>query len=113
MTKKLIDNSQFKKHAAPSFKNKDQLHDFIDTLPHGVSWMSTEITIDGYQSVNPINLIYRDGLNEVMSMFSNPIFANHMMYNLHIIQNCGEQEFGEFFTGQYVWVLQKEPPSSL
>ncbi|KIK75653.1 hypothetical protein PAXRUDRAFT_172130, partial [Paxillus rubicundulus Ve08.2h10] len=38
----------FKKHSAPSFKNKDQLYDFIDSLPCGVSWMSMEITLDGY-----------------------------------------------------------------
>ncbi|KIJ64110.1 hypothetical protein HYDPIDRAFT_91168 [Hydnomerulius pinastri MD-312] len=96
----------FKTRAAPSFKNKDHLYDFMDALPHGVCWTSTEITLDGYRSVDPIHLIYRNGLDEVMSMFCNPIFANHMMYDPHIIYNGAEREFGEFFTGQYAFVLQ-------
>jgi hypothetical protein len=78
----------------------------MEALPHGVRWKSTEIQVDQYKSTHPITLIYRDGLEVAKSTFSNPCFANHMMFDPHVVNMAGQQEFGEFFSAHYAAVLQ-------
>ncbi|KAG1823965.1 uncharacterized protein BJ212DRAFT_1444833 [Suillus subaureus] len=83
----------------PSFKSKDELFFFLESLPgHGPKWQCTEFQIKGYESIQPIYLIWRDALEVMKQLFANPIYTNHMCYDPHIVHNGTEREIGEFWT---------------
>ncbi|KAH7916830.1 hypothetical protein BV22DRAFT_973647, partial [Leucogyrophana mollusca] len=70
-----------KREPPPSFNTVDQLYGYMDSLPKAPRWRSIELEIQGYDTVDPIHLIYRDGLEIVKHLFANPVFANHMSYD--------------------------------
>jgi len=51
-------------------------------------------------------LIWRDSLEVVKDLFSNPVFAKYMTYSPHEVR-CGEEcEYSEFFTGTRASAIQ-------
>ncbi|KAG2029027.1 hypothetical protein BDR03DRAFT_936897 [Suillus americanus] len=92
--------------ANPLFSSKDQLLAWVASLPTGPKWCSTTLEITGYPTVQPINLIWRDGLEVVQDLFANPIFANHMTYDPHVVVNGGERKYSEYFTAQQAFEIQ-------
>ncbi|KAH7909168.1 hypothetical protein BJ138DRAFT_1200335 [Hygrophoropsis aurantiaca] len=97
-------------NSPPSFKNKDRLLSMMDQLPSGPSWKITKFEVTGYTTTHPINLIWRDGLEVVKQLFSNPIYAQHMSYDPVLVYNGTQREFGEFFTSQRAFNLQSQLP---
>ncbi|KAG1820848.1 uncharacterized protein BJ212DRAFT_1445412 [Suillus subaureus] len=94
-----------------SFKSKDELFFFLESLPGcGPKWQCTELRIKGYESIQPIYLIWRDALEVTKQLFANPIYANHMCYDPHIIHNGTEREIGEFWTSDDAWSIQDQLP---
>ncbi|KAG1855604.1 hypothetical protein F4604DRAFT_2042398 [Suillus subluteus] len=78
------------------FKSKDELFYYLEQLPGcGPKWQCTEFRLKGYETEQPIHLIWRDGLEVVKQLFSNPVYANHMCYDPHRIYNGQEREIGE------------------
>ncbi|KAG1802420.1 uncharacterized protein BJ212DRAFT_1226084, partial [Suillus subaureus] len=65
----------------PLFGSKDQLLAWMGSLPTGPKWCSTTLEITGYPTVQPVQLIWCDGLEVVEDLFTNPIFTNHMTYD--------------------------------
>jgi len=65
----------------------------------------------GYQSVSPINLIWRDALEVVKQLFSDPVFANHMTFDPHIVNRGTQREYGEFMSADLAWKIQVRPLS--
>lgn len=56
--------------------------------------------------VQDAHLIWRDGMEVVRDLFSNPAFANYMTYDPHIVR-CGEvREYSDFFTGTRAFAIQ-------
>ncbi|KAG2136941.1 uncharacterized protein EDB93DRAFT_1242301 [Suillus bovinus] len=51
------------------------------------------LEITGYPTVQPIQLIWRNGLDVVEDLFANPIFMNHMTYDPHIVVDGDEHEY--------------------
>ncbi|KAG1718492.1 hypothetical protein EDB19DRAFT_1899235 [Suillus lakei] len=96
--------------ANPSFSSKDQLLAWVTSLPTGPKWCSTTLEITGYPTVKPINLIWRNGLEVVQDLFTNPIFANHMTYDLHVVVDGGECEYSEYFMAQQAFEIQDQLP---
>ncbi|KAG0693787.1 hypothetical protein DFH29DRAFT_985410 [Suillus ampliporus] len=80
----LIVPPQFNTHERPSFTMKDQLLDWMDSLPCFMEWKVSNIEFSGYTMVHPIELIWRNVLEVVKQLFSDPIFANHMTDYLHV-----------------------------
>ena len=79
---------------------------WLSSLPQGAQWKSTKIDIKGFEMVQDANLIWRDGLEVVRDLFSNPMFANYMTYDPHTVK-CGmEREYSEFFTGTRAFAIQ-------
>jgi len=78
----------------------------MESLLQGTPWHCTEIALSGYMSVHPIYLIWRDGLEVIKMIFSNPIFAKMMTYDPHVVSVDGQREYGEFFSSKYAWALQ-------
>ena len=72
----------------------------------GPQWQSTKINVSGYETTEDAHLIWRDGLEVVKDLFSNPMFAKYMTYSPHKVR-CGEErEYSEFFTGTRVFAIQ-------
>ncbi|KAG2356109.1 hypothetical protein BDR07DRAFT_1492312 [Suillus spraguei] len=89
------------------FKLKDELFYYLEQLPgHGPKWQCTELHLKGYETEQPIHLIWRNGLEVVKQLFSNPVYANHMCYNPHLIHTGRECEIREFWTSDDAWNIQ-------
>ncbi|KAG1889013.1 uncharacterized protein F5891DRAFT_1131908 [Suillus fuscotomentosus] len=76
--------------AGLSFSSKDQLLAWVASLPTRPKWCSTTLEMTGYPTIQLINLIWRDGLEVVQDLFANPIFANHMTYDPHVVGQLPE-----------------------
>jgi hypothetical protein len=79
---------------------------WIDSLPSGPEWQSTTLEFLNYTTERPIELIWRDGLAVTKDLFANPIFANHMIYDPHVVMTGSEREYSEFFTGERAFFIQ-------
>ena len=97
---------QFKTRPRPSFENMDRMYSWLAALPQGAQWQSTKIEIQGFELVQDACLIWRDGLDVVVDLFSNPIFAKYMTYDPHIVMRGAEREYSEFFTGTRAHAIQ-------
>ncbi|KAI6156556.1 hypothetical protein BKA82DRAFT_3964805, partial [Pisolithus tinctorius] len=90
----------------PSFSSARQLLEWMDTLPSGPKWQVMQLEVDGYNTEKKIELVYRDGLEVVESLFGNPIFAQNMSFDpLHVWRNT-EHEYSEWFTAHEATRIQ-------
>ncbi|KAG1834896.1 hypothetical protein EV424DRAFT_1468487 [Suillus variegatus] len=90
--------------------SKDQLLAWVASLPTGPKWRSTTLEMTGYPTIQLINLIWRDGLEVVQDLFANPIFANHMTYDPHVVVDGNERKYSEYFTAQQAFEIQDQLP---
>ncbi|KAG1882719.1 hypothetical protein F4604DRAFT_1879390 [Suillus subluteus] len=88
----------FNTHARPSFNTKDQLLDWMDSLPCFMEWKVSRMEFSGYKMVHSIDLIWRNALEVVKQLFSDPIFTNHMTYTPHIISVGNKREYGDYMS---------------
>lgn len=84
----------------------DRLFGWLASLPAGPEWKSTKIEMKGLETTQDARLIWRDGLEVIRDLFSNPIFADHMTYDPHKVVRGAEQEYSEFFTGTRAFEIQ-------
>ncbi|KAG2359884.1 hypothetical protein BDR07DRAFT_1378361 [Suillus spraguei] len=60
----------FKTREQPQFKSKDKLFYYLKQLPgRGLKWQCTEFRLKGYETEQPIHLIWRDSLEVVKQLF--------------------------------------------
>ncbi|KAG2347324.1 hypothetical protein BDR05DRAFT_1040781 [Suillus weaverae] len=91
----------------PQFKSKDELFFYMQQLPRrGPKWQCTKLRLKGYESEQPIHLIWRDGLEVTKQLFANPVYAKHMCYDPHYIYQGQEHQIGEFWTSDDAWEIQ-------
>ncbi|KAF7969079.1 hypothetical protein HWV62_28378 [Athelia sp. TMB] len=90
----------------PSFTTARDLRNRIENLPTVPSWHYTTITIPGYETKEPMVLYYRDGLEVIKFIYSNPVFANCMEdrpYRLTDPKQNNQRVYGEFMSGDFAW----------
>ncbi|KAI6022658.1 hypothetical protein EDC04DRAFT_2936511 [Pisolithus marmoratus] len=85
--------THFLKLKWPSFTSAQQLCGWMDNLPSGPEWQCTMLTLQDCPTTRPICLIWRDAKTVVEDMLSNPVFANYMTFDPHIIMQGGEREY--------------------
>ena len=78
----------------------------MEALPAGPQWKTTLISLPGYTTKSPIRLYWRDGLEIVTHLFSNPIFAPSMELNPYRAYEDGARMYGEFMSGDLAWEIQ-------
>ncbi|KAG1895780.1 uncharacterized protein F5891DRAFT_1130491 [Suillus fuscotomentosus] len=100
----------FNDHTRPSFTTKDKLLDWMDSLPCFTEWQVSKIEFSGYKTVYPIKLIWRNALDVVKQLFSDPIFANHMMFVPHHIGVGNQREYGDYMSADMAWKIQDHLP---
>jgi hypothetical protein len=91
----------------PSFTSAKDLQNRMEALPAGPQWKSTEIKLDGYKTESPLTLYWRDGLQVIEHLFSNPIFAQSMeMTPYHTYEEGDGRIYQEFMSADEAWRLQ-------
>jgi hypothetical protein len=64
----------FKTRDKPVFKSVDELFSWVDSLPKCPRWRCTKIKMEGYVTVHPVFLLWRDGWEVTQVVFGNPVF---------------------------------------
>ncbi|KAI6105053.1 hypothetical protein EDD16DRAFT_1634110 [Pisolithus croceorrhizus] len=89
-----------------SFKNAKDLCSRIESLPDVPRWRYQEIKVENYQTKSPIILYWRDGLEVVEHLFSNPVFAQCMDISPYKEFEGQERVYGEFMSADDAWHIQ-------
>ncbi|KAI5988373.1 hypothetical protein EDD15DRAFT_2172578, partial [Pisolithus albus] len=93
-----------------SFKNAKDLRSRIESLPDVPRWRYQEIKVENYQMMSPIILYWRDGLEVVEHLFSNPVFAQCMDISPYKEFEGQERVYGEFMSADDAWYIQDKLP---
>ncbi|KAG1891770.1 uncharacterized protein F5891DRAFT_1197466 [Suillus fuscotomentosus] len=96
--------------AKPSFTTKDCLLDWMDSLPSFAPWKVSKIEFKGYKTVRPVELVWRDALEVVKQLFSDPTFANHMTFHPHVANVENKREYGDYMSADMAWKIQDHLP---
>ncbi|EGO03899.1 hypothetical protein SERLA73DRAFT_150036 [Serpula lacrymans var. lacrymans S7.3] len=87
----------------------------IESLPDVPHWKHVNITVGPYKTKRPITLYYREGIEVVDMLFSNPVFTSSMdmePYRLYEQTERGEKRaYDKFMSGELAWDLQSSIPS--
>lgn len=97
---------QFKVRDRPTFLSATQMLGWMDALPSGPTWQSTTLEVPGCTTTRPIRLLWRNAREIVEDILRNPIFANYMTFDPHIVMRASYREYGEFFTGNRAHHIQ-------
>ncbi|KAG1765674.1 hypothetical protein EDD22DRAFT_1014434 [Suillus occidentalis] len=100
----------FNTRPRPSFTSKDQLLGWMDALPCFTEWKVSNLEFTGYKTTQPIELIWRDALDVVKQLFSDPTFANHMTFDPYIVETGGQREYGDYMSADMAWKIQDHLP---
>ncbi|KAG1812753.1 hypothetical protein EV424DRAFT_1473538 [Suillus variegatus] len=93
-----------------AFSSARELLSWMDLLPPGSKWQTTQFEVQGYTTAAPIHLIWCDGLEVAKSLFGNPIFAQNMSFDpLHVWEDA-QREYGEWFTANRAFSTQDQLP---
>ncbi|KAG1892914.1 uncharacterized protein F5891DRAFT_1131436 [Suillus fuscotomentosus] len=94
----------------PSFTSKEQLLDWTDALPSFVPWKVSNLEFTGYKTTYPVQLIWRDALEVVKQLFSDPVFTNHITFQPHIVDTGSQREYGDYMSADMAWKIQDYLP---
>ena len=82
----------------------------MESLPSIPRWHCRQIMVDNYQTKSLIILYWRDGLEVVEHLFSNPVFANCMdiapYHEFEVTSRGHKRVYGEFMSGDHAWNIQ-------
>ncbi|KAF8550030.1 hypothetical protein OG21DRAFT_1552230 [Imleria badia] len=67
---------------------------WMDGLPSGPAWQSTTLEVHGCKTTRPICLMWHDAREVIEDILCNPIFANHMAFDPHIVMCTSCREYG-------------------
>ncbi|KAF7985012.1 hypothetical protein HWV62_10006 [Athelia sp. TMB] len=90
----------------PSFTSSRDLQIRIENLPSVPSWQHRTIKIPGYETKEPMVLFWRDGLEVIKHIYSNPVFANCMderPYRLTDPEQNDQRVYGDFMSADFAW----------
>jgi hypothetical protein len=78
-------------------------------LPNAPQWRSMPIAVEGHATKAPMVLYYRDALECIRYLFSNPLFAGHIDYTPCRLWKTAERlerVYTEWMTGDSAWEMQ-------
>ncbi|KIJ57496.1 hypothetical protein HYDPIDRAFT_48255, partial [Hydnomerulius pinastri MD-312] len=97
-----------------SFNTAKDLRARIEGLPDVPRWNYQEIKVGSYRTKSPLILYWRDGLEVVKHLFSNPVFAQCIdlaPYQEYEETPQGpERVYGEFMSADLAWNIQSGLP---
>jgi hypothetical protein len=92
-----------------SFSSAKELRSRAEILPSGPEWRSQTLTMDGYQTKDPITLYYRDSLECAEFLYRHPLLLNHidlLPKKVTKVSDPNIRVFSEWTTGECAWALQ-------
>jgi hypothetical protein len=90
-----------------SFKSAKDLRSRMESLPAGPQWKSAEIKLDGYNTESELTLYWRDGLEVIKHLYSNPIFAQSIaMSPYRMYEDDNVRIYREFMSADEAWRIQ-------
>lgn len=97
-------NIQYKESGLTLTSAQD-IRNRVEKLPEVPKWQHQTISFPPYTTRDPIVLYWRDGLEVIASLFSNPVFANAMEYTPYQLleEGTGARAYGEFMSANYAW----------
>ena len=100
---------QFDKNPRPFVKSVDDLLGWMDVLLTGPVWKTVILDVEGYTTVQPLQLIWRDAEEVIRSLFGNLIFGADMAFDPVLIKNALGQEYSEWFSTSEAHCIQVRP----
>ncbi|KAF8868601.1 hypothetical protein BD779DRAFT_1481169 [Infundibulicybe gibba] len=95
-----------------SFRTAKDLRSRAEMLPKGPQWKCRTLHT-AHPTKYPVHLFYRDPIECLQSLLSNPIFKNHIQFTpLRVFQLAQEQMrvYSEWWTGDAAWTMQEQLP---
>jgi hypothetical protein len=92
-----------------SIKNGKQLKDRMTHLPSTPQWQSVTLNLGGVKTKAPIELLWRDSLECVKYMYSNPMYKGYMQEKpcrLYLDCNKKWRYYNEGNSGEQLWHIQ-------
>lgn len=92
-----------------SFTSARELHSRIETLPSPPQWKSTEVSIEGGKTTDPLVFYYRDGLECFRFLFGNPLFRDAQEFiprKQWIDEERSSRVYDDMMSGDRMWELQ-------
>lgn len=110
-------SEQNKEHPV-SFCIVKDLSAWIESLPDIPWWRSQEIKVRPYSTKSLMVLYWQDGLKVIKHLFSNPVFASCIDFNLYCkyektFDGCQEHVYGEFMSADHAWEIQVHSASQV
>lgn len=98
------DSVQYK-DSGLTLRSAQDIRNRVEKLPDVPRWRHQTITIPGYTTRDPMVLYWRDGLEVIRSLVSNPVFANAIEYTPYrlVEEVSGDRAYGEFMSADYAW----------
>ena len=78
----------------------------MNSISSWPKWQCTTLDIEGYQTINPIQLIWHDAKEVIRSLFGNSIFDDDMMFDLMLLMGALGWEYGEWFLVHEAYCIQ-------
>ncbi|KAG1801793.1 hypothetical protein EV424DRAFT_1545364 [Suillus variegatus] len=100
------------KHLQLSFKNAKDLQSRAEMLPKGPSWKCQLIPLL-HGTKSPIRLFWRDPVECLESLFSNPLFHDKLDFiprRVYKTAACLLRVYSEWLTGDAAWNIQDQLP---
>jgi len=102
------------KNNPPSFNTAKDLRARIEQLPEVPRWYHQQIKIGSYETKEPLMLYWRDGLDVVKHLFSNPVFASCIDFQpFQEFEADGQRAYGEFMSADLAWEIQVGGPAMM
>ena len=102
--------SQIKKHPDPlNFTNGPALKGLVSKLPATPQWKVTSYDIPGWPTAQPIEFYWRDGLECIRFLYSNPVYQNAMdAVPIQVFTDAEGKNrlYGEPCSAERIWEIQ-------
>ena len=85
----------------------------MDDLPKAPAWKTQEISLNGYQTVKPLVLFYRDPLECIQALLQNPTFEGKWTFAAQRVYEDENQQnhvYGDWMSGDGAWSAQVSTP---
>ncbi|KAG1827707.1 hypothetical protein EV424DRAFT_1471504 [Suillus variegatus] len=79
---------------------------WMDALPCLAEWKVSKLEFTGYKTVHPIQLIWRDALEVIKQLFSDPVFTNNITFQPHVVHVGNQCKYGDYMSADLAWKIQ-------
>ena len=86
----------------------------MEDLPKVPEWKTQVISLDGYETAQPVVLFYRDPLEIIQALLQNPIFKGKWAFTAwKVYEDAGRQNhiYSDWMTSNGTWSARVSEPT--